>query len=83
MTTPPPSYDKNRVLIALTAGQDFTHVESPCGIEEQTQGARRLAWILMNAGQELQDAATELDTGYMYELARAVASRVLAVCPME
>ena len=81
--TPPPSIDKNRVLIALTGGEDFTHVESPCGIEEQSQTARRLAWILINAGQEIQDAATQVDTGTMYELARAAASRVLAVCPLE
>ena len=83
MTTPPPSFTKDRVLIALTAGENFTEVPSPCGIEEQSQTARRLAWLLMNAGQELQDAATEVDTATMYEQARMVASRVLAVCPLE
>jgi len=83
MTTPPPSADTNRVLIALTAGENFTETPSPFGIEEQPQPARRLAWILKNAGEELLDAATQIDTGYMYELARTIASRVLAVCPLE
>jgi hypothetical protein len=58
-------------------------IESPVGVAEQSQPARRLATILIHAGQELQDAATEADAGYMWEQARAIASRILASCPVD
>lgn len=48
----------------------------------QPEPAARLANILHNAAQELWDAATEQDTAYMWEQARAVASRILASCPL-
>lgn len=44
---------------------------------------RRLSMILEHAAQELFDAAALHDKAWMWEEARAIASRVLAACPME
>lgn len=58
-------------------------IASPVGVAEQSQPARRLAVILTHAAEELWDAATEADAGYMWEQARAIASRILASCPVD
>lgn len=57
--------------------------ESPCGVKEQSEAARRLAWICWHAAEDLFDAATEANAGYMWEQARAIASRILASCPVD
>jgi hypothetical protein len=42
----------------------------------------RLAAILHMAAMDLWDIATEQDAGQMWEEARAIASRILAACPL-
>ncbi|HWA94370.1 MAG TPA: hypothetical protein VG844_07185 [Terracidiphilus sp.] len=49
----------------------------------QPPAAARLSHILVHAGQELMDAATFEDAAWMWEEARAVASRILAACTIE
>lgn len=49
---------------------------------QQTAAAARLATILHHAAQEMWDAATMEDAAQMWEEARAIASRVLAACPI-
>ncbi len=49
----------------------------------QSAPAARLAAILTHAAEELWDAATQEDRAQMWEDARAIASRILAACPME
>lgn len=50
---------------------------------QQPAPAARLARILFAASCDLQDVSTLHDPAQMYEEARAVASRILAACPME
>jgi hypothetical protein len=49
----------------------------------QKPEAARLATILVNAATELWDAAALDDPAWMWEEARAIASRILAACPMK
>jgi hypothetical protein len=49
----------------------------------QPAPAARLAHILNNAATELWDICTYTDAAQMWEDARAIASRILAACPME
>jgi hypothetical protein len=49
----------------------------------QTEPAARLATVLHNSAQELWDAATLEDAAQMWEDARAIASRILAACPVD
>ena len=48
----------------------------------QTEPAARLATILHHAAQELWDTCTYDDSAQMWEEARAIASRILASCPL-
>lgn len=48
----------------------------------QTAPAAGLATVLHNAAQELWDASTQDDAAQMWEEARAIASRILASCPV-
>lgn len=48
----------------------------------QSAPAARLAHILHHAAQELWDAAVLDDPAEMWEEARAIASRILASCPL-
>jgi hypothetical protein len=50
---------------------------------KQPAPAARLARILHNAATELWDTCTEQDAAQMYEDARAIASRILAACPLD
>jgi hypothetical protein len=49
----------------------------------QPRAAANLALILWNASMELQDAAALHDAAWMWEEARAIASRILASCPLD
>jgi hypothetical protein len=49
----------------------------------QPEPAARLAHILHRAAQDLWDVCTLHDHAQMYEEARAIASRVLAACPLD
>lgn len=49
----------------------------------QPPAAARLAAVLVHAAEELWDAATLEDTAWMWEEARAIASRILASCPVD
>ena len=75
MTTPHPN-----PIDRLTGSTTTERVRGP--LVEQSPQAARLATILHNAAQELWDAATEEDAAYMWEQARAIASRILAACPV-
>ena len=55
----------------------------PAYVAGQPAPAARLARILVHAAEELWDAATLDDPGQMWEEARAVASRILAACPLD
>ena len=48
----------------------------------QPPAAARTARVLHHAAQELWDACTDTDAAQMYEEARAIASRILAACPI-
>lgn len=49
----------------------------------QPAPAARLARILHRSAQDLWDACVLTDPGQMWEEARAIASRILASCPIE
>ena len=49
---------------------------------KQVEPAARLAHILNDAATELWDASTLDDPAQMWEEARAIASRILASCPL-
>jgi hypothetical protein len=49
----------------------------------QPEPAARLATVLNHAATELWDASTLDDAGQMWEEARAIASRILASCPID
>ena len=80
--TPPPTHPNKAVVNRLTAATSQER-HSPCGIEEQSPAARRLAWLLWHAAEDLFDAATEVEVAYMWEQGRAIASRILAACPVD
>lgn len=75
------------IALEVFDGRDGSQLH---GIEEvqgplvrQTPAAARLARILNNAAAELWDTCTIADAPQMYEDARAIASRILAACPIE
>lgn len=79
--TPPP-------LRRLTGAETPETHHIPPGYEQgplivQPAPAARVARILHNAAMELWDAAALEDPAWMWEEARAIASRVLASCPTE
>jgi hypothetical protein len=49
----------------------------------QPAACARLAHVLCHAAEDLWEASTLTDAAQMYEEARAAASRVLAVCPLD
>jgi hypothetical protein len=57
-----------------------TEVQGP--LIRQPEPAARLARILNHAATELWDLCTFTDAADMWEEARAIASRILASCPM-
>lgn len=64
----------------LTAATTQERVRGPLVV--QTEPAARLANILHHAAMELWDACTLDDAAQMWEDARAIASRILASCPL-
>jgi hypothetical protein len=67
MTTPTPTPVSN------------SDVQGP--LVRQPAVAAALARVLAHAADELYDAATLTDADWMWEEARAIASRILASCP--
>lgn len=66
---------------ALTIdGQPATFATGP--LVRQPEPAARLAHILNRAATDLWDVCTLDDAAQMYEEARAIASRILAACPL-
>jgi hypothetical protein len=63
-----------------TPAEPPKHVEGP--LVYQTPAAARLAHVLNHAATELWDCCTMDDAPQMYEDARAIASRILAACPL-
>ena len=49
----------------------------------QPASAARLGHILVHSAEELWDAAALEDPAWMWEEARAIASRILASCPLD
>ena len=76
MPANPPDLQLNR----LTAATTVERIQGPLII--QTAPAARLANVLHNAAMELWDACTYDDAAQMWEEARAIASRILASCPI-
>ncbi len=75
MTTPPP---QERTAPGL---QGVAEVQGP--LVRQPPAAARLARILNHAATELWDLCTYEDAAEMWEEARAIASRILAACPVK
>jgi hypothetical protein len=75
MTTPPPC--------ATTAPGLQGIIEEQGPLVRQPANAARLARILHHAAEELWDLCTYTEAGDMWEEARAIASRILASCPMK
>ena len=73
---PPPSGQPRR-------GDIYGVDEEQGPLIRQPAPAARLAHILNHAATELWDICTYTDAAQMWEDARAVASRILAACPME
>lgn len=67
----PPTHDLNGV--AETQGP----------LVRQPAPAARLAGILHHSAMDLWDVCTLTDAPQMYEEARAIASRILAACPID
>jgi hypothetical protein len=63
------------------SNQKPPHVQGP--LVYQTPMAAQLSEILTQAASELWDLCTMDDAPQMYEDARAIASRILAACPLE
>ena len=74
----------------MTAAAVETIHAVPAATANETQGAlilqpepcARLSRILFRASTDLQDVCCLHDHGQMYEEARAIASRILAACPL-
>jgi len=63
---------------------DINAVEEAQGpLIRQPLAAARTAKVLHRAAQDLWDLCTYTDAADMWEEARAVASRILAACPMQ
>ncbi len=52
-------------------------------IRHKSAAAARLAFVLNHAACELWDASALEDAAWMWEEARAIASRILAACTMD
>lgn len=65
-----------------TTTEEATVARGWAGRLYASESAARLSLIIAHAAEELYDAATEPDSAQMWEDARAIASRILAACPM-
>ena len=81
MSTPPPlGVGQGRFLrIYEVTGE----AEEQGPLIRQPREAARLARILHHAATELWDVCTYTESAEMWEEARAIASRILAACPMK
>lgn len=76
----PPKATPELTVNRLTGATTPERVKGPLVI--QTEPAARLARILHNSAMELWDACVLDDAADMWEEARAIASRILASCPL-